>query len=519
MRSGVLSDLAIKSAYPEYEPLNMGLAQASDSVIFHRHELVGVRLPKNYNPKKIPRFPVNDLNNFSTLSSNPNKSKQVYSSIQGYRKKLGSSNIDTEERQTGRKLMTSTNEPVPYMSNNYEIRMKGGVADKINKSNIVSQADIYANVKRVPHDGIMEVNKINRNDGARMANIEKRINMENLENITKATKTAHERVDIERQTFLDKAYNSTQGGELYYNYLTTRNYHERRNPLKHAEGYTSKSIPMVYNVDLRTMEDMTGKDPDEFISADTNTGYLRNATNVNIEEMRKDSAFLRQQATSIPFQVDVDELPEPKTSFKATEEYSYVKKRPFKDAKNEKPMSEADVKTMEAQMIDPVDVELPMSVETRKDPKRIPDNLVDFIRQREEAKMRNPHYEKETDKYLIDKSAITQQKRIDKIELTPRDYKEKYGMTAEEKRMEKARYTDQSESSSLGSQLRQKRADAFTTHVKYGMEKLAPAHHTKQSMASSASSNYIKERNDLYQERLEYDAFHNEAFGGDPFDL
>ena len=40
-------------------------------------------------------------------------------------------------------------------------------------------------------------------------------------------------------------------------------------------------------------------------------------------------------------------------------------------------------------------------------------------------------------------------------------------MTAEEKRMEKARYTDQSESSSLGSQLRQKRADAYTTHVKY----------------------------------------------------
>ena len=57
MRSGVLSDLAIKSAYPEYEPLNMGLAQASDSVIFHRHELVGVRLPKNYNTKKHFRVP------------------------------------------------------------------------------------------------------------------------------------------------------------------------------------------------------------------------------------------------------------------------------------------------------------------------------------------------------------------------------------------------------------------------------------------------------------------------------
>lgn len=519
MRSGVLSDLAIKSAYPEYEPLNMGLAQASDSVIFHRHELVGVRLPKNYNPKKIPRFPVNDLNNFSTLSSNPNKSKQVYSSIQGYRKKLGSSNIDTEMRQTGRKLMTATNEPVAYMSNNYEIRMKGGVADKINKSNIVSQADIYANVKRVPHDGIMEVNKINRNDGARMANIEKRINMENLENITKATKTAHENIDRARQTFLDKAYNSTQGGELYYNYLTTQDYYDRRNPLKHAEGYSSKSIPMVYNVDLRTMEDMTGKDPDEFITTDPNTGYVRNATNVSIEGLRKDSAFLRQQITSIPFPVNVDELPEPKTAFNATEEYSYVKERPFKDAKNEKRMAEADVKTMEAQMIEPDEVVLPMSEASRKDPKTIPDNLVDFIRQREQAKMQNPNYQAQTDKYLINKSALTQQKRIDRIELTPTDYKEKYGMSVEEKKMEKARYTDKSESSTLGAQLRQKRADVIPTYAKYGIEKLAPAHTAKLSMASSASSNYIQERNDLYQERLEYDAFHNEAFGGDPFNF
>jgi hypothetical protein len=107
MRTGVLSDLAIKSAYPEYQPLNIGLSQAVESVVFDKHELVGVRLPKNYNPKRVPRFPINDLNNFSTLSSAPNKSKQVYTSIQSYRKKLGSSNVDTEERQSMRPRITA----------------------------------------------------------------------------------------------------------------------------------------------------------------------------------------------------------------------------------------------------------------------------------------------------------------------------------------------------------------------------------------------------------------------------
>lgn len=503
MRSGVLSDLAIKSAYPEYQPLNMGLSQVVESVVFDKHELVGVRLPKNYKPKSIPRFPINDLNNFSTLSSAPNKSKQVYTSIMGYRKKLGSSNIDTEERQSGRKLITAANQPVEYMSNNFEMRMRGGISDKI-KSYGLSQADIYANVKKVPHQSIIEANKSIRNDGVKMANVERLINMENLANFNIATKSAQEKRESDYIDALTSQFQRTNGGELYYNYLTQRDYYNKIDPLKHAEGYTSKTIPMTFNVDLRTMEDMKMKGTADYTP-----------TNVALKEMDKKIEEMKKELRAPPYQEQVADMPEPETSVATNEEYSSVKKKPFKVSKNEKPMKQEDVDKMEAQTeYDPdIDV-MPMSEASRKDPKRIPDNLAEFIKEREEAKMKNPDYQKQTDKYLVGKSTLKQQKRIDKIELTPTQYKEKYGLTYEEEKIEAARYTDRSESSSLGQQLRDKRAGVAQEYDYYYGNEVLPAQIAKQNKAS----HYYQERERAYQERLEYDADNDVAFGGNPFE-
>jgi len=512
MRTGVLSDLAIKSAYPEYQPLNIGLSQVVESVVFDKHELVGVRLPKNYNPKKVPRFPINDLNNFSTLSSAPNKSKQVYTSIQSYRKKLGSSNIDTEERQSMRPRITAANEPVPYMSGNFEMKMRGGLVDKI-KSNAISQADIYANAKKIPHDKIIEANKSIRTEGAKMASVERRINMENLDNFNVATETAHEKREKGYTDYLTNEFNRTNGGEIYYNYLTTRDYYARRNPDKHHEGYKSKNITMSYNVDLRTKEDMTGRDPDDYGDGD-------NITNTQLKNLKNE---LEGYITEVRTNVSVEDLPEPDTAIYSTEEYSssYIqdgdktKKLPFKPSKKEKPMSEEDVKKMEAQMTDdPNEPQLPMSEASRNDPKRIPDNLADFIRNREETKMKNPKYREETDKYLIGRSKLSQQKRIDEVELTPKEYKEKYGFTKEQKRREIEREQEHankrpSESSSLGQQLREKRVGVAELYGEYAMNKLAPA-----------QQNYLQELQKARDNQAEKDAMLNEYHSQrDPFDI
>jgi hypothetical protein len=505
MRTGVLSDLAIKSAYPEYQPLNIGLSQAVESVVFDKHELVGVRLPKNYNPKRVPRFPINDLNNFSTLSSAPNKSKQVYTSIQSYRKKLGSSNVDTEERQSMRPRITAANEPVAFMSNNFELKMRGGVADKIKGNAFVSQADIYANTKKVPHNKIIEANKSIRTEGAKMASVERIINIENLDNFTKATKTAQEKRETDYVNYLTSEFVRTNGGELYYNYLTTRDYHARRNPNKHHEGYGSKEMTLTYNLDLRRKDDMTSK---EIMDYDPTNEYL--------QQMKREATQTRDQLTkegeAIAPMTDED------TEITTTEEYSSKTEKPFVVSKNEKPMKQEDVDKMEAQMtIDPNEPVLSKSKASQNDPKRIPDNLAEFIKQREEAKMQDPAYQQETDDYITDRSKLTQQKRIDEVELTPTKYKEKYGATLEQKRRDTERQREHttktpSESSGLGQQLRNKRGDIAQHYMDYYQNEIAPTIIYREAMAS----HYVAERERVYDEREAYDAMYDEAFGTNP---
>ena len=505
MRTGVLSDLAIKSAYPEYQPLNIGLSQAVESVVFDKHELVGVRLPKNYNPKRVPRFPINDLNNFSTLSSAPNKSKQVYTSIQSYRKKLGSSNVDTEERQSMRPRITAANEPVAFMSNNFELKMRGGVADKIKGNAFVSQADIYANTKKVPHDKIIEANKSIRTEGAKMASVERRINIENLDNFTNATKTAQEKRETDYGNYLTSEFVRTNGGELYYNYLTTRDYHARRNPDKHHEGYSSKEMTLTYNVDLRRKDDMTSK---ELTDYDPTIEYL--------QQKKREATQTRDQLTKEG--EAIAPMPDEDTEITATEEYSSKTEKPFVVSKNEKPMKQEDVDKMEAQMtIDPNEPVLSKSKASQNDPKRIPDNLAEFIKQKEQAKMKDPAYQQETSDYLIDRSKLSQQKRIDQVELTPTKYKEKYGVSLEQKRRDTERQREHatktpSESSGLGQQLRNKRGDIAQHYMDYYQKEIAPTLTHREAMASY----YVAERERVYDEREQYDAMYDEAFGTNP---
>jgi len=523
MRTGVLSDLAIKSAYPEYQPLHIGLSQATESVVFDRHQLIGVRLPKDYKPKKVPRFPVNDLNNFSTLSSAPNKSKQVYASIQGYRKKLGSSNIDTELRQNMKPRITAANEPVAFMSNNFELKKIGGVADRIKSDNVLSQANIYANMKQVPHNKIMEANRAIRSDGAKLANVERGINIENLDNLNRATKSAQEKRETDYVDYLTNEFVKTNGGELYYNALTKNAYYERRNPLKEPNIYGSKTIPMTYNVDLRRKEDMTGKD---IMDYDPTIEYL--------SQMKKEAKKTRDELTK---EGDyIAPMDKEDTEIKANEEYSYSTKKPktdkgreFHKLNEDKPMKQEDIDKIEdaSTPIDPNEPVLSKSKASQNDPKRIPDNLAEFIKQREEEKMKNPSYEIQEIDELIRKSSLKQQKRIDKFQLTPTEYKEKHGADSAEmdkdyereveyKKMMKTKdFSKLPESSDLGKKLRDKRGGLIQHYTDYYQNEIAPIIIYREQMAS----HYLEERNRVYQEREDYDAMYNEAFGTNPNQL
>lgn len=86
MRGGVLSDLAIQSAYPEFQAPNIGLASALEMIVMDKHEFTGIKLPKDIKRKRVSRFPINDIANLASVSGADNKAKTLYASVKGYRK-------------------------------------------------------------------------------------------------------------------------------------------------------------------------------------------------------------------------------------------------------------------------------------------------------------------------------------------------------------------------------------------------------------------------------------------------
>jgi len=190
VRSGVMSDLAIKSAFPEFQAPNVALASAMDMIVLQKHELSGMRLPKGFTGKRISRFPINDIANMSSLSNVDNVSKTVYASTQGYRKKLGSSNIDREDRQsTGKFKLNERMNPNKY-SENFELKRRGGFVDLINADSSISQEDIIPYLKQVKQKDITFMNKQVRDSQVGLAKVESNLNSAVLNNLENAKTTA-----------------------------------------------------------------------------------------------------------------------------------------------------------------------------------------------------------------------------------------------------------------------------------------------------------------------------------------
>jgi hypothetical protein len=190
VRLGVMSDLAIKSAFPEFQAPNVALASAMDMVVLQKHELTGMKLPKGFTGKRISRFPINDIANYSSLSNVDNVSKTVYASTQGYRKKLGSSNIDREDRQsTGKFKLTERMNPNKY-SENFELKRRGGYVDLIDSDLSISQEDIVSHLKQVKQKDITFMNKQVRDSQVGLAKVESNLNSAVLSNLENAKANA-----------------------------------------------------------------------------------------------------------------------------------------------------------------------------------------------------------------------------------------------------------------------------------------------------------------------------------------
>lgn len=170
MRTGVLSDAVIRNSYPEFFPLEMGLADAIEEVVFEKHHLTGIRLPKEYKRRRNSRFPINDINNFTVLSGGADtKERNVYQAIQAYRKRFGSTNYyeDASQNQQYNDIM--------YMGKNYEMRRRGLVVDKLDMDSL-PQAMIMSRMLSRNKDEIIDMNRKTRTSTVSMSQLENKMN-------------------------------------------------------------------------------------------------------------------------------------------------------------------------------------------------------------------------------------------------------------------------------------------------------------------------------------------------------
>jgi hypothetical protein len=110
VRFGVLSDLAVKAARPEFFPLDLATTSDSQPANLHHHHLKGVKI--KIKKGITPRYAMTDLNNFATFTAPQAKEKAKFNAVQNYRKQLGSSNFDGNlETAYGKRITAGSHIP------------------------------------------------------------------------------------------------------------------------------------------------------------------------------------------------------------------------------------------------------------------------------------------------------------------------------------------------------------------------------------------------------------------------
>ena len=114
MRTGVLSDLAIKQHHPEFFPLDVGSSISEHDAHLPMHPMRGIKLPKDIkNKKTIPRFPINDLKNLASFSQPARKHQQQFRAIMDYRKKFESDNVPQHIEIAYKERLQGNYKPIP----------------------------------------------------------------------------------------------------------------------------------------------------------------------------------------------------------------------------------------------------------------------------------------------------------------------------------------------------------------------------------------------------------------------
>ena len=250
MRGGVLSDLAIKSAYPEFQAPNIGLASALEMIVMDKHEFTGIKLPKDIKRKRVSRFPINDIANLASVSGVDNKAKTLYASVKGYRKKLGSSNFDLEDRQHMFKELDKRMGADYGM--NQELKRRGGFVDIIDAKSAISQEQLVSNLAK-QNINVSKLNQKIRDSTLGLQRVESQLNSSLLSNLENAKVAS-----IKQNTLIaqDERFRRLSGGEVYYNALTQKDYYNRLGDTNRKtflrEGEGLKKMNFAYNINQDT---------------------------------------------------------------------------------------------------------------------------------------------------------------------------------------------------------------------------------------------------------------------------
>jgi hypothetical protein len=96
MRTGVLSDLAVKYRNPEMFPLDVGGQELMHPIHLQKNIFKGIKVPKRTKRfTDVSRFPLNDLKNFAQFGSAGREKEAQFYAIMNYRKELGSNNYQS----------------------------------------------------------------------------------------------------------------------------------------------------------------------------------------------------------------------------------------------------------------------------------------------------------------------------------------------------------------------------------------------------------------------------------------
>ena len=337
-----------------------------------KHEFTGIKMPKDIRRKRVSRFPINDIANLSSVSNAENKQKAIYASTMGYRKKLGSSNFDLEDRQANFNKGVLPKMGMDF-GMNQELKRKGGFVDIINAKSAISQEQLVSNLGK-QNINVLQANKALRDSKQGLIKVESQLNSTLLSNLENAKVNS-----INQNTAIaqDERFRRLSGGEVYYNALTQKSYYDR----------LSTPTPK-------------GKIADK--SRGENVSTMEFNYNITQDPEAKQNLLTLVGASSAEEYKKITGRPLPTKSIALEEEYVYSKDRPEFNEKA-KPVSAERKKEIEAlQVNEAEEVQLPMSRASKKDPalKDLPKDiegnvdLTEYIRLREKEKMKDVGYAK-----------------------------------------------------------------------------------------------------------------------------